>query len=482
MEWMAISEPMLPGQPMPVAPPAPWSVRRYMWVTVAAVAFTGLVFVGASLIPGERYFAIILAGLPLALLVAYSPEVGFYLFVLAVPFESLGEIGEFFSLLKPFGIFLMIVLVFHLIVKRRVTFHVGALWFAVAMVAFSLLTIFAAPSAEWFWVSVSTRMMLVGLLFMAVNTCVTREQALTFLWVLFLGAALVSIGVYFFPQRVAYTRVEEFVRPTIPGVGTNSHAKDLMPGLLLVPFLYKRSRGWVKAVVIVAMVLSAIGLLRTATRSVYIAVVIGFLVMALTVRGKSMAWRLLFIGGGVAVGAAVVVIAGVLGLYSVGAVYDRVLEIWQVGLRSGNRVGLYRLALELGATHPLLGVGPGGYYVEAIKAHLRNSNAHNDVLNAFAEGGIPGLLLYLGFLVAVLRSGWRATDPWLRSCAVALFVAAIVASLANSSFVLKGYWLHVAACVVAGTAFGPSSVAETVGTPVAAPAATVPQPVMSSGP
>lgn len=482
MEWMAISEPMLPGQPMPVAPPAPWSVRRYMWVTVAAVAFTGLVFVGASLIPGERYFAIILAGLPLALLVAYSPEVGFYLFVLAVPFESLGEIGEYFSLLKPYGIFLMIVLVFHLIVRRRVAFHVGAFWFAMAMVVYSLLTIFTAPSPEWFWVAVSTRMMLVGLLFLAMNTCVTREQALTFFWVLFLSAALVSIGVYFFPQRLAWTRVEQFVRPTIPGVNSTSHAKDLMPGLLLVPFLYKRGRGWVKAVVVVAMLLSGIGLMRSATRSVYIAVFIGFLVMALTVRGKSLAWRVLFIGGGLAVGAATVIIAGALGLYSVDAVYDRLLEIWQIGLRSGNRLELYRRAIQLGATHPVLGVGAGGYYVEAIKANWGSLSPHNDVLSAFAEGGIPGLLLYLGFLVALLRSGWRATDPWLRSCVVGLFVAAIVASLANPSFVLKGYWLHVAACVVAGTAFGPSSVAETVGTPAAAPAATAGQLGLGSGP
>lgn len=105
---------------------------------------------------------------------------------------------------------------------------------------------------------------------------------------------------------------------------------------------------------------------------------------------------------------------------------------WE-NLRSGNydallsaRVGPFLSAWQMGADHPLTGVGPGRFAGNYFEYKLRATETygsvitpdpyttvswgevHNDFLQLFAETGATGLLLFLGFLVILGRCSFRA--------------------------------------------------------------------------
>jgi putative inorganic carbon (HCO3(-)) transporter len=76
-----------------------------------------------------------------------------------------------------------------------------------------------------------------------------------------------------------------------------------------------------------------------------------------------------------------------------------------------SRQAYWRAALDMAADHPLLGVGPGRYGVES-KAYILNDPinitepvVHNSYLEVLAEGGVPTLLVFVGFIFG----SWRLT-------------------------------------------------------------------------
>jgi O-antigen ligase len=75
---------------------------------------------------------------------------------------------------------------------------------------------------------------------------------------------------------------------------------------------------------------------------------------------------------------------------------------------SGERFALYRLALDLGLQHPLLGVGLNNFSVAARSLHGVDTVPHNFELGFFAELGGIGLVMALVWGGVLLGSAWRA--------------------------------------------------------------------------
>jgi O-antigen ligase len=99
-----------------------------------------------------------------------------------------------------------------------------------------------------------------------------------------------------------------------------------------------------------------------------------------------------------------------------------------------GRLDGWRAAAYMLGEHPLAGVGHGAYRPEFVPAKLALlergtpflsaplqvvfANAHNEILEAGAEWGVPGLLALLwglGVLLAAARRACRAGRPWRRS-------------------------------------------------------------------
>lgn len=75
------------------------------------------------------------------------------------------------------------------------------------------------------------------------------------------------------------------------------------------------------------------------------------------------------------------------------------------------RVGEFSVALDVIAQAPFVGVGLGGYGVAGYDME-ENIYPHNLLLEAFAEAGAVGFVLFVAAMAVVLASGWRARyDP-----------------------------------------------------------------------
>jgi len=107
---------------------------------------------------------------------------------------------------------------------------------------------------------------------------------------------------------------------------------------------------------------------------------------------------------------------------------------------TGLRIVIWTTTVELIRQRPLLGYGVGGLPpAYAALVHQRYTgwqaaeakDTHNQYLHVMVEAGIPGVLAFLAFIVAVVRQ--RAAAPY-RGAALALFAAWLVTSLFNSHF------------------------------------------------
>jgi len=72
----------------------------------------------------------------------------------------------------------------------------------------------------------------------------------------------------------------------------------------------------------------------------------------------------------------------------------------------GGRDRLARDALTIWSNYPLLGVGPGNVYPYMLR-YSTLATAHNQYANLLIEQGLVGIVLYLGFVGAVIRFGLR---------------------------------------------------------------------------
>jgi O-antigen ligase len=82
------------------------------------------------------------------------------------------------------------------------------------------------------------------------------------------------------------------------------------------------------------------------------------------------------------------------------------------------RVGEFAIALDVIAQAPLLGVGLGGYGMAGYQME-ENIYPHNLFLEAFAEAGVVGLILFAAGVAAVLAGGWRGRrDPRTTGCLI----------------------------------------------------------------
>lgn len=101
--------------------------------------------------------------------------------------------------------------------------------------------------------------------------------------------------------------------------------------------------------------------------------------------------------------------------------------------QSSGRLPLWRVAMAKGGEALPWGLGTGGFTIAAGHGERRGLYPHNHLLEALAEGGLPGLLLWLtafgGGAFATLRLGARA------SAARAARVAALALPVALSVMV-----------------------------------------------
>jgi tetratricopeptide (TPR) repeat protein len=187
----------------------------------------------------------------------------------------------------------------------------------------------------------------------------------------------------------------------------------LLPAALLAA---ARGAGWGRRLAALSAALIALALALTLARGAWLAAAAGCCVAA-AASGIRPGWRPLLLGGAVVVAAFFTVVAlgsgqaGLAGRLKEGA--DLGSDAW------GSRAFMASVALDLARERPWTGVGGGAFEMEYLRRQgerLRTdlnqpfrltADAHNDWIQAAAETGFPGLLLWLTLFTLALRAAWR---------------------------------------------------------------------------
>lgn len=221
------------------------------------------------------------------------------------------------------------------------------------------------------------------------------------------------------------------------------------------------------ALVSAALLLVALGL--SLSRGAWFGSVAGLLALALLVPGTRRG--LLRIGSGVVAG---VLALGVLGVGPLGQIVSRLATLGEATSNPyDQRPLIWAEGLRLVGEAPVLGHGPGGYFVEAAGNALRTGavleveHAHHLLLNVAVEYGLIGLAALLGLLaglavllvrarLAAALPGTGASSTWLPSVLAAALVPVLAHGMLDyplrNPIVLTTVWfllsLLAAACAV----------------------------------
>jgi O-antigen ligase len=246
-----------------------------------------------------------------------------------------------------------------------------------------------------------------------------------------------------------FARGQAVMIPRIAGAleGPNQLAGYLDVAL---PVLVARALVHRDRTLVLVILLAAVTDLLTISRSGIVGAALGVVVVLLVLRPfSSAAWR--FAGGVVLVVALGIVLALRAG---VPTGYFTLDQATQSADHLGNRGQLYRAAVALWRTSPLVGVGAGNYELDLGEVGLAGVRTHaNSIyLQSLAEGGVLGLLatiaLFATTIVTLARS--RVRRP--------LVVGALGATVALASHqvfddlfffpkVASAYWLVVGVAI-----------------------------------
>jgi O-antigen ligase len=247
-------------------------------------------------------------------------------------------------------------------------------------------------------------------------------------------------------------------------MGTTSNPAVYGVNLLLaLPFFFyflKMARGRAAQLFwLLASLLVLYNLLLTNTRTVTVFMIILLFVFAVT--------GLVRVGGRLI--AAGLVALPIMLLLTPANIYERALSFDAYSLdRASNLTGRFDLwlaALRLGSEHLLTGIGVGNRteilnYLPLVEREAEWIMAHNEFLQVFVELGLPGLLLFAGFCLLVVRKGLGAMrrarllgdedQRWfLLAAVIAVLTGIAFAQQADAfHFPLKGWWLAAASIAI----------------------------------
>ncbi len=117
-------------------------------------------------------------------------------------------------------------------------------------------------------------------------------------------------------------------------------------------------------------------------------------------------------------------------------------------MRAGvSRNEIWRATLKMFASHPVTGVGLGGYWIGITAYHdasglMTPQEAHNDYLELLSSGGLVGLAIGIWFAFMVIRAA-RANLAMHTGYTRALRLGAILGIIGVAAHSLVDFGLHI---------------------------------------
>jgi O-antigen ligase len=361
------------------------------------------------------------------------------------------------ELFTEFGIYLALL---GLMVRPQgVGFPAPVRW-AVVFLLWALVTTIFAAAPETAWPAVIERLKALVIFFVVVNTVRTPQQLRFYI-------LLILVAFVIYPARG--TLKGYIAGNTVFGRAIwnkmYANANDLasitllMLGLALAIATVKTQSVHVRRAAAAIVPVTLLIILLTQSRAAFLGLLVGFgppLLARLRKRPSAMAPVLIVL-------AVIAVLVPAASWHRLGSITkltsietnaevpkdrprpageDRFVEIAEGSAQ--QRYEILKTGLHIAASHPVLGIGIGGYREANARyaPQLGEHDAHNTYVSLAAEMGVPGLLLWLGLVGSVLaqvrrrRTDLEADDRtiqalWIHRAIIAFLVASIFASSAG---------------------------------------------------
>jgi O-antigen ligase len=252
----------------------------------------------------------------------------------------------------------------------------------------------------------SARLLQVVLLLFIVYSAVRKPRDLRVMaWAYLLGA--------FATSAYALASGEVYLGRITGGiVNSNFLAAELVVSLIIGGFMFAVAASVRMRLLLIALLTTyAVAFVRTESREGLVALVVAFLVAVVVagpIRGRIVAMLLVVLALGVT-------------YYARLAPESLRARVTQISAQnSAGRSDEWKIALRMGADHPIIGVGLANYPVvtpqyaastidlESAHYAVRKLVVHNTYLETFSELGAVGLVLLVGILVTTLNMAAKA--------------------------------------------------------------------------
>ena len=381
------------------------------------------IVVGAVLAYSERFGGdngpYLLLGALLAIAVAVAIllqwRLGALLLVAALPFEVVIKFGPVASGMKALALLTFVSFALALLRDQKLFERFARLWqqpLALAVLAFVLWI-----SASILWASdkgetLRATLTFLGLLGLVVVIGSLERRYLLLVWAVLVFSAALSVPAGYILPLPEGSDMATSGRFGPGGAGPNTYACLVTIAFFVAYFgLLRRHRT-------IAYLLAPVfvyGIFASGSRTAAIALVATpLLALFLPRLAPRLGWRILtmYVVGAAAIAVILLVIP------SVGEpALERIMTLSQFESEETwtGRWGNWAGALDVIASHPILGVGAGNYaeaavdYSESVQAHSTREAevvgaAHNVVLSVASQLGLVGLILYLGILFFLFKT------------------------------------------------------------------------------
>ncbi len=379
--------------------------------------------VGAALAYSERFGGdngpYILLGVLLTSAVAGAIllqwRLGALLLAAVLPFEPIIKLGPVLSGMKALAALTFVSLVLALLTDQKLLERFARLWqqpLALAVLAFVLWI-----SASILWAPLKGEALratasFLGLLGLMVVIGLLERRYLLLTWAAFAFSAALSVPAGYILPVPEGSFMAESGRFGPAGATPNTYACLVIIAFFAAYFgLLRRHR-------MTAYLLAPVfvyGIFATASRTGLIVLVAAPLLSLFVPRlGARLGWRILPM---YVLGAAAIVVI-VLAIPSVGEpALERIMTLSQFQSEDtwSGRWSTWQGALDVTASHPILGVGAGNFsevaidYSESVQAHSAERGevaglTHNIFLSVASQLGLVGLILYLAILFFLFKT------------------------------------------------------------------------------
>jgi O-antigen ligase len=382
----------------------------------------------------------VLLAIAIAVAILLQWRLGALLLVAALPFEAMINLGPVASGMKALGSLTFVSLALAMLTDQKLFEKFARLWqqpLALAVLAFVLWI-----SASILWApekgeALRTTLTFLGLLGLMVVIGLLERRYLLLAWACFAFSAALSVPAAYILPLPAESDMAVSGRFGPAGAGPNTYS------LLVAIAFFAAYFGLLRRHTIIAYLLTPVfiyGIFATGSRTGLIALVATPLLALFVPRlAARLGWRIppIYVLGVVAI----VVIA--LAIPSVGEIalerYTTLSQVQSEGTWNG-RWANWQGALDVMASHPILGVGAGNYaaaameYSETVQAHsVRKGEvagvAHNVVVGVASQLGFVGLILFLGILFFLFKAAVPIAQG--SDLGTGIFLGLIVAMIAG---------------------------------------------------